>query len=101
MELSDKETAFVRHIDNQAEERGLVQSVLCAGCKHGQVMRRRGKLDVFVWCDSSGMGYPRDVPADIAECTGYEAKNVMSVYTMADIALDVDGREGVNDKAYL
>ena len=101
MELTDRELSAADRIDNRAaEERGLAQNVLCGSCKHGQVMRRRGKLDLIVWCHRA-FDSKVDVPADLAECSEYESKTSMTVRTMADIALEVDGRRGISDKAYL
>lgn len=81
-----------------AEEKGLLLgNSVCSSCKRSMAFRRRAKLDVVTWCHS----LERVVPSDIAECTNYEAKNTISIHQMVDMALDVDGRRGVNDKSYL
>lgn len=101
MELSDRELNLADRIDNRcAEESNLTRGVLCGSCKHGQVMRRRGKLDLIVWCHRAFDAHI-EVPADLAECSEYESRSSMSVRTMADIALPVDGRPGVHDRSYL
>lgn len=101
MELTDRELGLADRIGNRcAEESNLSRGVLCGSCTHGQVMRRKGKLDLVVWCRRAFDNYAV-VPADLAECSEYEKKGSMSVRTMADIALPVDGRFGINDKSYI
>ena len=101
IELSDNAEAVADRIDSRcAEERGLTLDSLCASCKHGQVMRRRGKLDVMAFCHAS-FDSMRQVPPDLAECSKYESNSVPSLHDMKKVAVIVDEREGINDKAYL
>lgn len=100
-EMGSSAWAHAERIDNRcAEERLLGRPVLCSSCTHGQVMRRRGKLDLIVWCHN-GMDAAKTVPPDLAECSEYEAKNAMSLHRMEQLAHPVDGRHGINEKSYL
>lgn len=100
-ELTEREHHFAERVDSRcAEEKGLALDVLCASCEHGQVMRRRGKLDVIVWCHR-GFDSVVQVPSDIVECSEYKKKGALSVHQMEKLAIEVDGRTGVNNKAYL
>jgi hypothetical protein len=81
-----------------AEEKGLLLGdSACASCKRGMAFRRKGKLDIVSWCHA----LERVVPSDIAECTYHEPKNTVSLQQMVEMALDVDGRDGIHAKSYL
>lgn len=80
-----------------AEERNLDKHVLCARCEHGTVMQRRGKLQVTAYCHSLG----RSVPTDLVKCTNFKAQNTLSVHDLEKLAVLIDPRKGVHDRAYL
>jgi hypothetical protein len=80
-----------------AEERGLLQSSLCARCEHGVVYRRQDHLDVTAYCKT--MLCP--VPPDVAECTTFQRPNTLDLEHMVEMAVAIDVRDGVNGRAYL
>lgn len=69
------------------EERDLCNS-LCSRCRSGTVMRRKGNLDVSVFCHAMH----RYVPADIEECSNYIGKKELHLTEMAEIAFLIDAR---------
>ena len=79
------------------EERGLDTNVLCARCQNGQVVRRRGKMDLNVWCQAMR----RLVPTDIVECNKFDDAKAMDLSEMNQIAILVDKRKDVNDGSYV
>jgi len=80
-----------------AEERGLLHASLCARCEHGVVYHRQDRLEVTAYCKTM----LRQVPSDIAECTNFVQPNALDLEGMVEMALPVDGRDGVNEKSYL
>lgn len=77
------------------EERQLVTSTMCAGCRFGVVFRRKNQLNVHVNCLQFG-----PVPSDIVECSRYIEHNTMDMREMEMLALPVDGRVGIRDGSY-
>lgn len=80
-----------------AEERSLDKHVLCARCEYGTVMQRRGKLHITAYCHS----LRRLVPTDLVKCSTFKAQNTLSVHDLEKLAVLIDSRKGVNDRAYL
>jgi hypothetical protein len=78
-----------------AAEKGL-NAGRCSTCANATIYRRKGQMNVEVYCSS----LERVVPSDIEECSAYSDPKAMSLYEMQQIALQVDGRIGVSDKAY-
>lgn len=68
----------------------------CSNCANATIYRRKGQMHVEVYCSVA----KRAVPSDIEECSAYTNPKAMSLYEMQQIALQVDGRVGVSDKAY-
>lgn len=79
------------------EERRLDANVLCARCNRGMVYRRRGSLEVVVYCHALST----NVPPDIIECSAFRDPKAMDLDDMNKLALRVDKREGINDKSYI
>lgn len=79
------------------EEHNLSQGKLCASCQHSAVQRRKGKLELRVYCREMA----RFVPPDLVECSRYRRDGAMSLYEMQEIGLPIDAREGSNPKSYL
>lgn len=79
------------------EERRLTANVLCARCKRGTVSRRRGKLEVEVYCHSIGSR----VAPDIVECGSFEDAKTMDLDDMQKLAHIIDIRQGFHDKSYV
>lgn len=78
------------------EEHRVGGNLLCGRCKSGQVYRRRGKLQVLVYCRSLGI----HVPSDIVECNKFEHYKTMDLYDMKEIYTPVDPRQAINDNSY-
>lgn len=79
------------------EERRLGANILCGRCRRGIVQRRRGKLEVLVFCHAIN----RRVPPDIVECNGFEDVKKMDLDDMTRLAVVIDVREGVHRKSYI
>lgn len=77
-------------------EKGL-NAGLCGRCDNSTVFRRKGLMTPQVRCSL----VKGDVPSDIEECSAFSSPKSMSLWDMQQIALAVDGRKGVDDKAYL
>lgn len=78
------------------EERRLGANVLCARCKHGHVYRRRGSLELVIYCQQMA----KSVPPDIEECNKFEGSKSLDINEMTEVALIIDARVGVSDKSY-
>src|SRR5687768_8929976 len=77
-------------------EKGL-DAGLCGRCSNSTRYRRKGQMNVIVRCSYM----EREVPTDIEECSGFASPTELSLYEMQKIALHVDNRKGIDDKAYL
>ncbi len=69
---------------------------LCVGCRHCHLYRRRGSPDASIYCHR----LERYVPPDIVECSEFKAVTAPSLSQMAEIALVIDPRCGINDGSY-
>jgi hypothetical protein len=88
---------FDLHAAAQAyQERRAGGDSLCVGCRHSHLYRRRGSSDASIYCHR----LERYVPPDIVECSEFKAVTALSLGQMAEIALVIDPRCGINDSSY-
>jgi hypothetical protein len=97
-DLYDKDEVVVDRARG-LEEKGLDANILCAKCASGHLYRRKNRLEYVVTCGVFDSGN-RVMPDDIVECSDFSPRHRLSIWKLAELALEIDPRVGINDGSY-